>query len=204
MANESKPNIYQILQLSLAIKGYIDAKGGGSGGSTDLSAIESAVDSMKSVLKGTIKIADLNSWQGKNMNDNGLYSVLDASGRTMGILIVGSITTVCQSMLYIGPTASDPGRCSELKAPTTSGYGKQPGISFAVRYNVILGSLFVGSGIPNGLSEWQVMTIADYKNGFQLGGCGEKKWQGTLRQYEALTSIDPDTIYYILEDLENE
>lgn len=193
MANESVTNLLQLARVASSIKHYIDNSKTGTGEELpDLSQFSS-------VLKGTITMSDLNKWEGKNMTDNGLWAVVDSNGTTMGIVVVGSITTVAQAILYIGPTATAPGTASELKTPATSGYSKQPGLSFAVRFNVFLGTLFFGSNIPNGLSDWHVMTIADYKNGFQLGGSSSKEWKGTRAEYDALATKDATTIYYILK-----
>ena len=198
MANDSKPNLYQLLSLCFSIKNYIDSKSAAEADFPDISGIESDLDSIRSLLKGSITIAEMNSWSGKNLTNNGLYAVVDSNNTTFGLLVVGSISSACQSLLYIGPTASSPGKVSELKAPTTQGYGKQPGLSFAVRYNVLVGALFIGSGIKNGLTDWDVVTVADYKTGFCLGG-GRKEWKGTKAEYDSLSSKDPDTIYYILK-----
>lgn len=189
MSHFYAPSIMQLCQLAVSIKDYVDAKSGGESEAPDLSKYDA-------LIKGKISIDELNAWENKGNSDLGLYIVVTSNGTPMGMLICGAITMAAQCMIYIGPTATSPGKSATLSAPTTSAYSKQPGISMAVRYNAILGSMFFGSNIPNGLSDWEVITLATYKEGFQLGG-GGKTWKGTKAEYDAIATKDPDTVYFV-------
>lgn len=166
-------------------------------GATDLSPYAA-------ILRDPITFDQLNAGDYiKKVNLLGLR-VVKSSSSIKGI----SIQFFCVAYateLYIGLTNSV-GEVDNLEDATVQGYEKQPGLSIAIRYNVITNFLLDKTVVTsNGISKWHVMPIANF-TGFLLGAggaagdsCSCKTWKGTQSEYDAITSKDPDTIYYITE-----
>ena len=162
-------------------------------GATDLSPYSA-------ILRETITIDQLNS--GEHLNSLPALGLRAVKSNTMFIgfslqfLYLGYVAE-----LFIGLTDSA-GNVDALATPKTTSYNKQPGLSIAIRYRVVVNLFDKDIVTSTGLTQWHVSQLADF-SGFLTGqgGSGDsgKTWTGTQAEYEAITEKDPDTIYFITE-----
>ena len=182
-----------------------------------MQAVKSAIDANKigidltkfdNLIKDTIDLSTLNSGSYlTNADSCGMRLILSSNKKPIGISF-SFFFSLYMTELYIGFVNGE-GDLDSIPDHKIAAYGKQPGLSLAIRHKVIINTLLDQTVVTKaGFTPWHVMTIAKYA-GFVTASSGSgdsgtdscscKTWKGTQTQYDAIASKDPDTIYYITE-----
>ncbi len=188
----------QLKDVALNIKQAIDS-------GSDL--VASLHSSLGIIYKGSISKAELN--EGAYLKDAltlGIRTVV-LSGTKDGIIHAvsisfGSSPFALAEILIGGFKILDDGL--NVGISTYQDFNKKPGIAIGVRFKVITNMFDKNIVQSTGLSKWLYIPFADYEGFlFPSGGsdasCQCKTWKGSQADYDAITTKDPDTIYYITE-----
>ncbi len=140
---------------------------------------------------------ELNAEEFKSKKCMCLRKVTNNTGSSVYGYVLTLNMLVCYAQVYIGMTDSE-GDTDALTGASVNSYGKQPGLSIAIRYNVTVNLFDKDIVSAVGATPWHVTPIAYYSGLLQVTESSKQIWIGSEENYDALTERAPKTLYCII------